>query len=54
MPKTEKEVVAKTETVKESAEKKAFRELIEAYAKQNPVKYEAKKESLSKQLSQIK
>lgn len=41
------------ETV-ESAEKAAFRTLIENYKISNPVKYEGKKEALEKQLNEIK
>ena len=33
---------------------KAFKELIEAYKKQNPKKYEMKKEALEEQLKKIK
>jgi hypothetical protein len=49
MPKEEKVVVKA-----ESEAKKAFRELIQRYAERNPVKYEEKKDELTKQLSQIK
>ena len=37
-----------------SAEKLAFEKLIEVYKKQNPAKYELKKEELAKKLAGIK
>ena len=47
------EMAVKAEEV-ESAEKIAFRKLIENYSKVNPVKYEMKKEALEKQLNEMK
>ena len=48
-------VETKVETVEatESEEKKAFRNLIEAYKVQNPTKYETKKEELLAQLNSL-
>jgi hypothetical protein len=43
----------KEEVVVESEAKKAFRELIEKYKKQNPAKYELKKDELQKKLDAI-
>ena len=65
MAKAKKEVVDVVETevettpevevaTEESTAKKELRALIEAYKIQNPVKYELKKESLDKQLSELK
>lgn len=38
----------------DSPERAAFKKLIEAYAKQNPVKFQAKKAELEKKLAEIK
>lgn len=40
--------------VQESQARKDFERLIEVYAKQNPAKYELKKEELAKKLAAIK
>lgn len=48
----EVEVVEESGSVKER--KAAFQKVIDAYAKQNPVKYEAKKAELQNKLNAIK
>ncbi len=45
---------AEESTEPESEEKQAYRELIENYAKQNPVKYAQKKEALEGKLNEMK
>lgn len=45
--------VAEVVNASESAEKTAFRALIEAYKVQNPAKYEVKKDELIKQLNNL-
>jgi len=53
MPKKKEETPIE-EVVLESEEKKAYRELIERYAEQNPVKYAQKKEALEAKLNAMK
>ena len=54
MKKEEKKEKIEVEPVKLSDAKKAFRSLIEAYAKRNPTKYGMKKEALEASYKAIK
>lgn len=53
-PVVEKTVVAKKPDGTPAYTKAQFKEIIEAYKVQNPVKYEMKKEALQKQLNALK
>jgi hypothetical protein len=53
-PKVEETIVSEEETMIESPEKADFRELIEKYKEQNPVKYEQKKADLEAKLNAMK